>query len=113
MKNYSLDEVKDWKMVFGYENFDGNIRILYIAGSNNAYLYKAESDEMEYIDNSKHLALFYRVIDDARYVAYITKNMLKYLAENVYFMNHYPLKSKEMMRRIMDFAVITGEIGKI
>lgn len=109
---YDLNEVRTWDMVLGYENFDGNIRILYWSAS-AVYLYTAENDEMIPIDKDTHLSIFYSIIDDIRYVAYIRQLMLDYLTENIYLMNHYPVKSPDLMKRVIDYAVYMKQTADV
>ena len=65
------------------------------------------------IDKDTHLSIFYSVIDDIRYVAYIRQLMLDYLTENIYLMNHYPVKSPDLMKRVIDYAVYMNQTADI
>ena len=104
---YDEEEVKYWKMLLGYDNQEGNIRILYNVGL-KYYLYISEEDKMELIKSSYHLAVFYRLIDDIRHVAYITRDILDYLTRNSFLMNHYPMKSSELMIKMFDYIAVIG-----
>lgn len=112
MRNYTSEDLQSMMVLIGYEDFHGNTRMLYQKGS-RFYKYIPEKDEMQEIENTEQrLGLFYAIIDDIKYVAYIKRAILKYLANNAYYMTHYPLKSENLMDLIMQFTVITGEVGK-
>lgn len=99
------------QFVMGYSDFNGNIRLVYVWGS-YASIYKSEQDRRVTIDRSKHLALFYAIIDDINEVAYIKQSILKYIADNVYLMNHYP-KSASLMKLLFEYATITCDVARI
>lgn len=105
--NYDPEEVSGWKMLLGYDDENGNIRILYNIGL-RYYLYIHEEDRMERLKSSYHLAVFYRLIDEINHVIYITKDTLDYLTRNAYLMNHFPTKSQDLTAKMFEYIDITG-----
>lgn len=99
------------QFVLAYNDFSGNIRLLYLSG-NYARLYKADMNSNTFIDKSKYLELFYAIIDEINEIAYIKECILRYLANNVYLMDHYP-KSQGLMKLLFEYAVIAGGIARI